>query len=525
MKHTIKILWIAALSLILKETTAATQVIDLRTGVYDNTNSLIPVGAYDDTWTTFLGSTTPPSPGSFVPAKVGFATTYVGQSTAVRWVSGPPMPFPDVPGDTLNYFKTTFYVATCDVQSAVLNITQLGADNKMDQVNVNGTIHNVSFGFCGSCTVAPFTNNPSITLGNGEITPGWNTIIIRISAKGGYDGLLIDGNLTVQTSYATNVFLEDAVGTIKNEYCIGEDIFLSESSGFNSSFYLELSQVNGSTVTSLALQGTSGWASGTPNGLNVTSLFENHPTTPVVFVPNTTYRITYKIAAPCDITITIDFTYKCCESSSDPAFWLSTANVHKLEGYASGLGTHTWTVYNSANGSTGPYTLVGTYTTPSIALDPTGPCYYVVHELTNACGTTCDARSICGSSCDDSECKLNAPTGLSLSHVDATHDQFWWNPVPGAVSYVLVLNLGDPVCCDVPGDDDGGGMTAPPMVTFPVSFNSETVDISQLPWPLIVDGAPHCYSWYVYAVCADGTSSPTSSLKCSSDTGGGIPPW
>lgn len=519
MKNTIKILLVAAMSFMLKEAAAVTHVIDLRTGVYDNTNTLIPLGAYDDTWTTCLGSLTPPPPSSYVPAKAGFLVTYPGQSPAVRWACGVPIPFPEVPGDSMNYFKTTFYVAACDVQSAVLNFTQLGADNVMDMIDVNGNIHNVNYGFCWYCNPTAFTNNFSITLGSGEITPGWNTIIIRISAKGGYDGLLIDGNLTIQTSYATGILPGDVNGNYKNEFCIGENVFLNETSGFNGAYYLEIGQVNGSTVTPLAVQGTTGWTSGTPNGVNITSLFANHPTTPVTFLPNTTYRITYTIDDPCDITITIDFTYKCCDSSTDPTFMLSTIGAHKLEAYPLANGSHTWTVYTSPNGSGGPYTYIGTYNTPTLELDVNGPCYYVEHEMTNACGTTCSALSVCESACDDAECKVSAPTGLYRIHYDATHDQFYWNSVSNAASYVLVLTLGDALCC---GDQGGGGQQAPPVITFPVNYPFETVDLSVLPWPLIVDGEPYCYSWYVYAICRDGSTSMASTVLCSGG-GGGIP--
>lgn len=145
-------------------------------------------------------------------------------------------------------------------------------------------------------------------------------------------------------------------------------------------------------------------------------------------------------------------------------------------------------------------------------------CYFITHTSSNECGEQCDAQSICNFECGEMECALSAPTGLDMTHVNATHDQFYWNPVPGAVSYVLVLTLGDPACC---GTQGGPAQQAPPVVTFPVSYNFEVVDLSQLPWQLIVDGEPYCYSWYVYAVCANGTTSMASEVKCSSANGGG----
>jgi len=207
------------------------------------------------------------------------------------------------------------------------------------------------------------------------------------------------------------------------------------------------------------------------------------------------------------------------DNSADPNFWLTYTNG-VLQGNSNDNGSQEWNVYCTPNGNTGPYTLVGTFDAPSFTMDGTCKCYYVTHTSTNDCGQVCSAQSICTFECGENECNLSTPTGLGLTHIDASHDQFWWNPVPGAVSYVLVLSLGDPTCCGWPGGD---AMPAPPVVTFPVTFNSETVDLDQLPWPLIADGVPGCYSWYVYAVCADGSSSMTSALKCSSDDGSGIP--
>lgn len=206
------------------------------------------------------------------------------------------------------------------------------------------------------------------------------------------------------------------------------------------------------------------------------------------------------------------------DNNPSPGFWLTYVNG-VLQGQGDGSVEHIWNVYCTPNGNSGPYELAGTFDSPSFTMEGGCKCYYVTHTSNNECGEACEAQSICTFECDEMECNLSAPTGLYRTHMNATHDQFFWNPVQGTVSsYVLVLTLGDPLCC---GDQGGGAQQAPPVVTFSTSYTFETVDLSVLPWPLIVDGEPYCYSWYVYAVCGDGSNSMASTILCSGGSGGG----
>jgi hypothetical protein len=191
-----------------------------------------------------------------------------------------------------------------------------------------------------------------------------------------------------------------------------------------------------------------------------------------------------------------------------------------LQGTA-GTGPHTWTVYSTPNGSTGPFTLIGTYNTPTIALNNAGPCYYVKHEVSNGCGTGCATQSICESNCEISECILSTPTGLYFTHINGMMDQFNWNPVQYAAYYILEIFPNDPACC-------GGMVVSSTSFTYTVYGTSELVDYTGLLWPSPGGGGPmegpgRCFSWRVTAVCSDGTTSNSSAIMCSGGSGGGDP--
>jgi hypothetical protein len=180
------------------------QVWDITTGV-DPMLNLITLNTPDDNWTMCPPSGNPWSPGSYIPvmcstgAPVGYSP-YVGHWNTVRWLSPNVLPSGEhdyAPGGDY-YYKYSFTTGPCEVQSAVIHLDHVGADNTMDQVIINGNIYPVSY------TFNPFTNNVTITLLPGDIVVnGNNELIVRVHNDGDtYTGMEIAGNITVTTAGA-----------------------------------------------------------------------------------------------------------------------------------------------------------------------------------------------------------------------------------------------------------------------------------------------------------------------------------
>jgi hypothetical protein len=90
------------------------------------------------------------------------------------------------------YYRTKFYIGTCNVTSAVFNFRQIGGDDYIDQIIVNGNVHPVmyygpAFGVGDTFAISP-----------GEILPtDTNEIVVRMSNTNTHQGILINGNLTI----------------------------------------------------------------------------------------------------------------------------------------------------------------------------------------------------------------------------------------------------------------------------------------------------------------------------------------
>lgn len=400
MKHFTKSILSVAFTLAWGGAFAATHVIDLRTGIDNNTGLKTALLSPDDDW-----DVKEPGAANFQDAYCGSGVLgsststpapYAGLDTSVRWIcpqaylNGAGHHTDNAPGGTYEY-RFTFELEPCEVQSAKFNFWQIGADNEIKEIIVNGSSYTVSYGF------NPFGSG-ILFIAPGDIASGTNTIVMKVENLGQHTGMKIDGNLTI------------------------------------------------------------------------------------------------------------------ADNSPSPNFTLTYFNG-MLQGQGDPDGEHQWEVYCTPTGNSGPYTHITTFNTPSFSMDGECECYFVTHSSFNECWDECSSMSVCASTCEDMECSLAAPTGLSVTQLDPTHHQFTWNAIPGA-TYVLVLFLQDPACCGSPG---GGATQAPPQVDFPVNVPSETVDLDQLNWPLSGEGDPYCYSWLVYAICDNGAQSMYSELHCSSD--------
>lgn len=195
------------------------QIVDISTGI-DAYGNLIPLHHADDDWYVKL-------PGSFVyqqvPCGSGHVNTYLCDTATsyyvhpgVRWLSpfiscpqSPASPFspngytyavhtPDA--DTgYYYYRDTFMVTTCDIDSAGIYLEHLGADDQIDQVIINGNIHTFPIGVY---TAIGFPNAPpssaftmSIT---GDVIPMVPNIIeLRVHNVNSQVGMVAKGNVAI----------------------------------------------------------------------------------------------------------------------------------------------------------------------------------------------------------------------------------------------------------------------------------------------------------------------------------------
>ena len=183
-------------------------------------------------------------------------------------------------------------------------------------------------------------------------------------------------------------------------------------------------------------------------------------------------------------------------------------------------GSHIWKVYSISSGITGQYTFLGAFTGPAFSVGLLNPhlCYYITHSVDSDCGYACAAQIICGAECDEKECNLTPPTGLTVSRVGG-QDFLSWNPVPGAISYTVEITPNDPRCCGQI-DPGGDGWISAPLVFSNIFGTSHTVDNHTFeagPGDVILT----CYSWRVIAKCPDGgTVSSASTCSNGSAPGG-----
>jgi hypothetical protein len=193
-----KIILIVLLIFSMQQTQA--QVWDITTGV-DPFMNLLPLNTPDDNWTMCPPSGNPANPGSYIPvmcsngAPAGFSP-YFGHWNTVRWLSPNVTPIGEHEGAPIGdyYFKYTFETGACEIESAVINLDHIGADNYIDQLIINGNVYPVYY------TFSPFTNGVTINLTPWDILPNSvNELLVRVHNYGSYTGMEIAGNITVQT--------------------------------------------------------------------------------------------------------------------------------------------------------------------------------------------------------------------------------------------------------------------------------------------------------------------------------------
>lgn len=371
-----------------------------------------------------------------------------------------------------------------------------------------------------------------------------------ISMPGCYNAQSTSVAVPTFASNATASYtLEDVNGVVKDQFCVGEDIYLDGTLSTNyDRYFLAVWRrpIAGGAFTYYA---DYGWTFTNNIGIiNLSQMFLNggaHPGD--VFEPGYVYELQFAIANPSNcvpwIELKKQFTVTCCDGFISANFKL---NLEQGEGYYSLVAfdfetyganvTHQWTVLSSPNPDGGPYTHVLETTTsgpgPFVLYDQAVPglYYFVVHKVTTLCGDFCygkvrygygdfgesqpdeagESCELCGEiDCDILDNLCLAPNGENAyCNPFADGVTFVWNPVPGATQYKVQITFNDPDCCR-------SGL--PNTLTY-TTYNTNMY-LGYL--------ERYCFSWRIGAVCNGQTQWAekhcfTGCDQTSGTPGGGI---
>jgi hypothetical protein len=246
---------------------AQTQVVDLSTGVVNNSTTLIAVNSNDDTW-----QVAPPASSTYSAVKctngclingtTTYCSTWAGDSH-VRWLS----PNIDASGYGTNTglggnytYRTTFTALSCAPTSATITLNKYGADDTFTAIVVNGHSHALSASFN---PLLPSSGSTTINVGS-EIIAGTNTITVTVNNQAdSYTGLLIYGNLTI--NYPADPNLVPAISGASS-FCYGDALTFTGSDGpaTASNHYWEICESNSAGVPVTGGYTWSSWYTGVP---------------------------------------------------------------------------------------------------------------------------------------------------------------------------------------------------------------------------------------------------------------------
>lgn len=486
--------------------------IDISTGSTNNSyfnpysqqpSPLLPVGSIDGHWTV---NTPNDPPGVFNPVMIGSGIREQGSGNYqtvlgnTRWIS----PFLNGAGEHLKsvptgyyYYKMTFNLSMCPEAYMLPHIAFQYM--KVEESQAHIFLNSVHIGTANF--PLPFsihTGNNSFPFGT-LLAQGVNTIIVRVYNSQDWTGLAIAASVRFSTCATLDYELKDKDGVKKTTYCLDEDIFLDASGTFGGFYDVVVSKQTGGAYNQIAIaQGLTS----AHEGINLSEMVVSQ--NPAALQPGN-YRVSLLAYQPCGLlTLTKDFTIECCGYGPDASFSLLTGNGSGLQALSTAKGTHVWNVYGAPNINTGPYTSLAHFNTQNFSLYEGGPCYYITHKVTNACGTACAGRTACDLSCETEQCLLAAPQladpgGRFSGSIN-------WSTVAGSSSYVIEVFFNDPACC--PGNTLGYKKTYTGTGT---SYTFPPNELSMGP------GSPACYSIKVYALCADGSRSAASNAICFSN--------
>ncbi len=303
-------------------------------------------------------------------------------------------------------------LATLPNSNTAVSINNVN-NGETDDCNSNGPGTNSNF-FVDNCNGnnIQYDGHTSVLTANADgLTPGsvyTITLAVGDVGDGGWDsGVFISaGSFSSVANVAFH--FEDEDGNEKDEFCIGQDVFLNGAATANTgSYFMDLWIVESNGDLDW-ISGV-GWQQGSPDLLNITQIFQNDPDHPVVFQEGVTYGVKIAISDPeCGwVELIQSFTYvNCCDKFESVDFLLDIdasqggyALIAKdFEEYDFINAQHEWYVLSSPNETGGPYTPVHSTTTTgtgpvTIFNDADYGLYYtVIHKVITDCGELCYAR-------------------------------------------------------------------------------------------------------------------------------------
>ncbi len=330
------------------------------------------------------------------------------------------------------------------------------------------------------------------------------------------------------TNASVNYHFEDKNGVTKDQFCVGEDIYLDPTGTSNyDRFFMAIRRRPIGSSGPFTLYANYGTTFTNNIGLlNLSYLFKYSGDDPgEVFVPGYEYELQFAIQniPNCIAWFELNkrFTVTCCNNFISAEFNLDMIDngpnfslvAHGFEGYGVDV-THEWTVLSSPNPDGGPYTVVLETTTtgegPIVLYNQaiSGLYYFVVHKVSTLCGDFCFGKRRQGDNGftagggENGPCTLCGPIDCSLLEqlCEAPENEvayctsfpsqgvtFAWNPVQGATQYKVIVNLNDPSCCH----------TGIPGTSYIYTTTNTQLSVAGL--------ARSCFSWKVGVVCNEQT--------------------
>lgn len=424
---------------------------------------------------------------------------YVGKDNTVRWIA----PARNNAGEHLDnqpvgqyHYRMHFILNECQFAGCknsanppVIVLNHIGGDNVIDQISVNSANYPVNFPY------SPFTSNATIPLAVNDLQIGVNTIIVRVNNLHNWTGMEINGYLELNSM--PDFTLTDKNGNPASIFCLLDDVILDPGITRTTSYNIKVFQ-----GTQLV---TSASGSGDIGPYNVSDLMR--PVIPQI-TPGTVYTVEYEIFTSCGtFKRTKTFEYECCNETNDPSFTVMLDQFGLLTATGAGFGIHSWEVFSTPSVHTGPYTSVHQETNPYPTFEfqgIEGKCYHIKHWLFSPCGEFCDAQTVCMSTCNLEECILPQPSAW----YNSSNGTINWSPIAGAIKYIVVITTNDPACCFTDGTSTSAmASTTQQYVVYGTSYPAGQ--------PATPEGhLLRCYSYRVYAICPDGTPSPSSQVIC-----------
>ena len=331
-------------------------------------------------------------------------------------------------------------------------------------------------------------------------------------------------NIRIKEVSVINAHLEDEVGNEKDEFCIGETIYLdaTASTGYEQYRYAWTEwDENGDPIN---FGFTPVYDGPILSRFNVTDFLWTTVGKWNGFCPDRNYSVRVSlISGKCWTELDIPLTIICCEEY-DPDFGIETSDIdqqtyemtdgYKAEtpiGYVDCPVMRTWCIYESDE-KEGPYTGVAYFEGENFTYTALVEKYYkVTQRITEPCGDTCFTRGYhhfineqtgrsdfetwesdeCPEACIVTD-PCDPPENLICCEVEGDDDQVMlkWDAVLDAIGYELWITWnGD--CCENPGV---------PFFTYGIPLDGDITqqEVSRPPFD--------CWSWKVKAICENGES-------------------